>query len=1118
MYVNQYSYKPCVNFEVYQGNYRRLCRNTSPPTWDSVEDFCTYRLPSDIHYSQSEYDFFANTEIPSLTLSYKGYIESATISPSLPPGLYFDTSIFTIDGKPETLSSKTVYNITFTNPTGSVSIPLTIRVKPEPCHASGEWPLTEIGQEASLPCLEPAYYEGRRHRYCNAGNPPMFLAVVDDCILLPPHNFSYPMSTMKLIENKYYEIAPYIAGKVESFVANPSLKGGLDFNLTSGVIFGTVTESFTSTTFFITASNSVADVQARITLETTTVYCPKEGSWPDTLPGEYAEIPCEDPTIYSGFRKRRCKNGSVPRWGPESNYCALKAPSNLAYNIPAVLYLDSPYTFYPTYSGRVTQFFTKSQLPLGLSLDSKSGIISGTVMATNEGTTITVKALNTKGSTEVTFDVSVSSFYCYPENSWPRASAGTVITLECPDMQNYKGTMTRKCIEPNTTFAGGWGPIVNKCRMLAPRAMSFDETAYVLKSYVEMDPLIPYLDGMLTYVYTVPELVEGLTISNTTGIISGTPLVKSGKYTYLVVGGNESGEVKTKITLSFSRQMCVSDGEWPSSDADTFITINCPNTNYYQGYKKRECKSSHNITGIYGAVEDRCSLRYPSNIHFDGDHIVLYKGQTVNKLKPSYNGLVTSCTITPSLPKGLVFNEELCYISGTPVGVSSLAAYTMVLSNPVRQSYYVFTLEVVLSSCPYQYPWPETEVNSKVYIFCPENEGGVMSRQCVYDKELKSNIWTNEDRSRCISSYDYIAPKVGYNLVTFSVMFNNVPKGKFTPEVEEITRITLAESLLLYGVDYKNVYVRNVEIIEDDEVTGIETVIMDEDSSEGVPAEEKDATKSISNESISTEEKDATESISNDNTTEEKDTTESISNESTSTEEKDTTENISNESTSIEEKDATENISNDNTSTEVSETIKTSAIDNSEDAFTNDHENDKKSTESENDDDDDDDNDLGKVARRLEEEADSSVAYVSSNASPKATKTKKSTPIPTQNIMVTYLVMIEKEHTEDLKTGIKWILSRQDFGNIIKKKEPSLSTVTLFGSDHSISVTSRRMSYTLKIYLITIISVTILLAIGLYIILTNKVPIIEEFINQIVDRYTSPYESIKTYEDDKGTL
>ena len=86
------------------------------------------------------------------------------------------------------------------------------------------------------------------------------------------------------------------------------------------------------------------------------------------------------------------------------------APSELSYGTPVVATLGIPIaTLSPTVTGSVTGYSVNPALPAGLTLDSMTGVISGTPSVTSPQTTYTLTAANTYGKTAFALSLTVNN-------------------------------------------------------------------------------------------------------------------------------------------------------------------------------------------------------------------------------------------------------------------------------------------------------------------------------------------------------------------------------------------------------------------------------------------------------------------------------------------------------------------------------------------------------------------------------------------------------------------------------------------------------------------------------------------------------------------------------------
>jgi hypothetical protein len=148
------------------------------------------------------------------------------------------------------------------------------------------------------------------------------------------------------------------SGKITSCDSTPSLPTGLSFEATSCRISGTPTAVQSATAYTVTASNSTSNTTAtiNITISSTTL----------------------SSFTYTGSPFTYTQNATI---------------ANLA----------------PTIAGTVTSYSVSPGLPTGISMDTTSGIISGTPTATSILTTYTITATNGGGSVMTTIAIEVLS-------------------------------------------------------------------------------------------------------------------------------------------------------------------------------------------------------------------------------------------------------------------------------------------------------------------------------------------------------------------------------------------------------------------------------------------------------------------------------------------------------------------------------------------------------------------------------------------------------------------------------------------------------------------------------------------------------------------------------------
>ena len=107
-------------------------------------------------------------------------------------------------------------------------------------------------------------------------------------------------------------------------------------------------------------------------------------------------------------------------------------PTNLSYNVPPSFTINSPIIdLNPSVSGNVTNYSVTPSLPVGLTLNTSTGIINGTPTVLSASTNYTITATNSFGSTSTTLSIAVSVAPLYLLHYWNfnNLATGTLTTV-----------------------------------------------------------------------------------------------------------------------------------------------------------------------------------------------------------------------------------------------------------------------------------------------------------------------------------------------------------------------------------------------------------------------------------------------------------------------------------------------------------------------------------------------------------------------------------------------------------------------------------------------------------------------------------------------------------------
>lgn len=266
-------------------------------------------------------------------------------------------------------------------------------------------------------------------------------------------------------------------------------------------------------------------------------------------------------------------------------------PANLAYASP-VVYMTNvqiPPNVPTSTGGSVANYSVSPPLPAGLALDPVTGIITGKPTTPAPAADYTVTASNGAGSTTAIVNIRVD--------------------LSPPAGLAYASPVT---------YTVG----------------------------VAIPPNAPTSTGGAISSYSIsPALPAGLTISASTGVISGTPTAAAPATDYTVTGTNAAG----------------------STTATVRITVNA-------------------------SLQPPTGLSYPSPNSFPS-------GYAITPLNPTVGGgPVSSWSVSPALPAGLTLDASTGVISGTPTTVTAQAGYTVTASNAAGSTSFTVQITVTLGA------------------------------------------------------------------------------------------------------------------------------------------------------------------------------------------------------------------------------------------------------------------------------------------------------------------------------------------------------------------------------------------------------------------------------------
>lgn len=517
-----------------------------------------------LSYAANPAVYWTSVPITPNPATITGAVDSFTISPSLPPGLALDKATGGISGTPTAASARTDYTVKAKTPGGESTALLSLTVNGAPSglqykdNPAVYWQSAAIATNSATVSgivdsftVSPALPAGltlskstgaisgtpsaisASARYTVTAHNPAGTSSVEITLLVngPPSGFNYSLNPA--VYYQYVAIAPNAAtlsGTVDSFTVTPALPAGLSLNKTTGAITGTPTASSSATAYTVTARNAAGSPTVTLTL---------------TVKGP---------------------------------------PTGLSYSTPNPVYLKSiPIAANSaSVTGTVDSFTVSPALPAGLSLNKTTGAITGTPTAIAAAATYSVTARNPSGSTAFNLNITVNnpitglSYAVNPAVYWKG------VALSPPNTPTITGTPDSFTVSP--ALPAGMSLDKSTGAITGAPTVAAAQAVYVLTAYagtvtaaanltltVHGPPVITYAVQAASYTQgtaivsntvsatpagtvdsfkVAPALPAGLSISKSTGTVSGTPTATAAAANFVVTAWNKAGFGMDTISIA----------------------------------------------------------------------------------------------------------------------------------------------------------------------------------------------------------------------------------------------------------------------------------------------------------------------------------------------------------------------------------------------------------------------------------------------------------------------------------------------------------------------------------------------------------------------------------------
>lgn len=195
-------------------------------------------------------------------------------------------------------------------------------------------------------------------------------------------------------------------------------------------------------------------------------------------------------------------------------------------------------------------------------------------------------------------------------------------------------------------------------KVTAPSKLTYPQTAIsaTVGSVISTDT--PTVSGTVTAYSISPALPAGLSLSSSTGAISGTPTTATAQASYTVTASNGGGSATASIQI-------------------------------------------------------KVTLPAPANLAYPQAAINAVTGTAIAADTPTVTGTVSAYSVSPSLPAGLSLDTTTGVISGTPTTATAQAGYTVTASNDGGST--TATVQIAVAQAPpSNLVYPQTAINATV--------------------------------------------------------------------------------------------------------------------------------------------------------------------------------------------------------------------------------------------------------------------------------------------------------------------------------------------------------------------------------------------------------------------
>ena len=525
----------------------------------------------------------ATTIINAIASSSGDAITKYRISPTLPSGIKLDSITGKISGVSQILSPTTTYTITGSNTGGSTTASFTLTVK--------------AIAPSNLKFSDTAITATRTITNINATP-----SNSGDLITTYSIDPALPLGlSIDSVSGKISGI-PQVLSPLTTFTITGSNSGGsamASFKLTVNAIAPSslkYTDSIIIATRTISNINNTPTNAGDLITKYSIIPALPSGLSLDTVTGTISGIPLETSPLRNYIITGTNTGGSTA-----TNFTLTVnpvAPSNLKYSDSAIVATRSltHINSTPSHLGdSINSYQINPALPLGVSMDSITGVISGTASVLMPLTQYTITGSNAGGNATSIFTLTVNSI---APNILKYSDSNIVATRTVSNIQSnpvYVGdsivlfkinpllpigvsldSITGKIsgiptsLSPLTTYtitgtnSGGSANASIKLTVnaIAPSVMSYTPSSVVATNgFTNINSIPSYTGDSITSFSVAPAFPSGISLNTSTGLISGVPSVVSAQTLYTITGSNTGGSTNATFTLTVNKGTGINETE-----------------------------------------------------------------------------------------------------------------------------------------------------------------------------------------------------------------------------------------------------------------------------------------------------------------------------------------------------------------------------------------------------------------------------------------------------------------------------------------------------------------------------------------------------------------------------